>query len=376
MTILANARIVTAMEVVEGAVRLAGSEIAAIEPGRTSGDVDCGGLFLLPGLVDLHTDAVEKHYQPRPNILWNPLAAAVAHDGEIAVSGITTVFDALPFGTSYRKLERRAALAPMLTGLAEAERAGVLRVQHFLHARCEVTDPDTISILEPYLGDQRLRLVTLMDHAPGHRQSPDILEYRRRHLATMGISEVEMDEHIEAILYRSKVLAPQIRADLVRLGHRHGISMGSHDDETVAHVDLAASEGLAISEFPTTMSAAKRARAKGLLNLMGGPNVVRGGSSYGNVSAAELAQAGLLDILASDYVPASMLHAVFLLGGDGGVANLPTAVGWATAAPAQAAGLHDRGRIEPGKRADLILVQVSGAVPVVRASYVAGKRVI
>ena len=357
-------------------MRLEGCEIAAIEPGRTSGDVDCGGLFLLPGLVDLHTDAVEKHYQPRPNILWNQLAAAVAHDGEIAVSGITTVFDALPFGTSYRKLERRAALAPMLTGLAEAERAGVLRVQHFLHARCEVTDPDTISILEPYLGDQRLRLVTLMDHAPGHRQSPDILEYRRRHLATMGLSEVEMDEHIEAILYRSKVLAPQIRADLVRLGHRHGISMGSHDDETVAHVDLAASEGLAISEFPTTMSAAKRARAKGLLNLMGGPNVVRGGSSYGNVSAAELAQAGLLDILASDYVPASMLHAVFLLGGDGGVANLPTAVGWATAAPAQAAGLHDRGRIEPGKRADLILVQVSGAVPVVRASYVAGKRVI
>lgn len=376
MTVLANARIVTPAEVVHGAVRLDGGEVAAIEPGRTKGDIDCHGHFLLPGLIDLHTDAVEKHYEPRPEIHWNPLAAVIAHDAQIAASGITTVFDALPFGSGYRKIERRASLAPLLAGLGDAARAGVLRVEHFLHARCEITDPDTIGLLEPYLGDPRLRFITLMDHAPGHRQSPDILEYRRRHLATMGLSEAEMDEHIEGILYRSRVLAPEIRAELVRLGHEHGIPMGSHDDETVEHVDLAAGEGLVLSEFPTTMAAARRGREKGLLNLMGGPNVVRGGSSYGNASARALAEAGLLDLLASDYVPASLLHAVFVLGGEGGVTDLPTAAGWASAAPARAAGLEDRGAIAPGLRADLIEVQLVGSVPSVRAAYVAGRRVV
>ncbi len=229
--------------------------------------------------------------------------------------------------------------------------------------------------MEPYLGDPRLRFISLMDHAPGHRQSPDIQEYRRRHMATMNLSEKEMDEHIDNILHRSKVLAPEIRAALVRLGHEHGIPMGSHDDETIEHIELAANEGVVLSEFPTTLAAAEQAHARGLVNLMGGPNVVRAGSSYGNVSARELAVAGLLDVLASDYVPASLLHAVFLLGGERGVMGLPTAVGWASASAAKAANLHDRGVIEPGKRADLIWVQLAGEVPVVRAVYVAGRRV-
>ena len=376
MTVLANAKVVTATEVINGAVRLEGGEIAAIEPGRAKGDVDCHGHYLLPGLVDLHTDAVEKYFEPRPGIHWNPLAAALAHDAQVAASGITTVFDALPFGTSYRKIERKTALGPILGGLHEAERAGVLRVQHFLHARCEVTDPDTIGILEPYLSDPRLRFITLMDHAPGHRQSPDVLEYRRRHLESQRLTEAQMDEHIESLLQRSKELAPQIRAELVRLSHAHGIPLGSHDDETAAHVELAAGEGLALSEFPTTMAAAQKAREKGLLNLMGGPNVVRGGSSYGNVSARTLAEAGLLDLLASDYVPASLLHAVFLLGGEGGVTDLPAATSWASSAPARTAGLDDRGEITPGKRADLIEVQLVGSVPTVRATYAAGRRVV
>ena len=376
MTVLANARIVTPTAVVKGAVRLDGNDIAGVEPGRVAGDIDCGGNFLLPGLVDLHTDAVEKYFEPRPGIFWNPLAAAVAHDAQVAASGITTVFDALPFGTSYRKIERKTALEPILGGLAEAAKAGVLRAEHFLHARCEVTDPDTVGILAPYLTDPRLRFITLMDHAPGHRQSPDILEYRRRHLASQRLTEAQMDDHIDSLIRRSKEVAPQVRAELVRLGQAHGIPMGSHDDETAAHVELSATENLAISEFPTSLAAAERARALGLLNLMGGPNVVRGGSSYGNVSARDLAEAGLLDLLASDYVPASMLHAVFLLGGEGGVADLPAVVHWASAAPAAAAGLDDRGEIAPGKRADLIQVRLANGVPVVQATYVAGRRVI
>jgi alpha-D-ribose 1-methylphosphonate 5-triphosphate diphosphatase len=374
MTVLANAQIVLPDTVLQGAVRLDGDHIAAIEPGRMTGDIDCAGNYLLPGLIDLHTDAIEKHYQPRPGVNWPPMAAAMAHDAQIATAGITTVFDALNFGTSYRNLDRAAALEPLLQGLDEAETAGALRAQHFLHARCEITDPDTVGLLEPFLGSPRLRFMSLMDHAPGQRQSPDIAVYRARHMASMNLSEAAMDAHIAAILHRSEVLAPDIRARLVAIARQHALPLSSHDDETVAHVEQAAAEGMVLSEFPTTMAAAEAARRLGLVNLMGGPNVVRGGSTYGNVSALELAEAGLLDVLASDYVPASLLHAVFVLSGCG-AADLPTATSWATSAPAKAAGLDDRGRIEPGLRADLIQVQLAGATPVVRATYVAGRRV-
>ncbi len=375
MTVLANARIVLPDEVVLGALRLDGGEIAAIEPGRLQGDADFGDDYLLPGLIDLHTDAIERHYQPRPGVQWDAAAAAMAHDAQAATSGITTVFDALPFGTSYRKVERALVLAPLLDGLAKAESAGVLRARHFLHARCEVTDPDTVGLLEPWLHDPRLRFMSLMDHAPGQRQSPDIAVYRERHMAAMNLSDAEMDEHIAAIRHRSEVLAPEIRARLVKLAHAHGIPLSSHDDETVAHVEQAAAEGMVLSEFPTTRAAAEAAHRLGLLNLMGGPNVVRGGSNYGNVSALELATDGLLDALASDYVPASLLHAVFILGGPNGPATLPQAVGWATSAPAKAANLADRGAIRPGLRADLIRVRVSDGVPSVRETYVGGRRV-
>ena len=184
-----------------------------------------------------------------------------------------------------------------------------------------------------------------------------------------------MDTHIAAILHRSEVLAPEIRERLVALAHEHSLPLSSHDDETIDHVEQAAAEGMVLSEFPTTLVAAEAAHRLGLVNLMGGPNVVRGGSTYGNVSAKALAEAGLLDVLASDYVPASLLPAVFALGGEDGVTDLPTAVGWATSAPAIAAGLTDRGRIEAGLRADLIRVRLANNRPVVRATYCAGERV-
>ena len=376
MTTLANARIVLPDAIVPGAVRIEGTRIAAIEPGRTHGDVDCDGDYLLPGLVDLHTDAIEKHYQPRAGVNWPSMSAAIAHDAQIATAGITTVFDALNFGSSYRGLERAAALKPLVIGLREAEKAGALRSQHYLHARCETTDPDTVGLFEQYLDDPHLRFVSLMDHAPGQRQSPDIAEYRRRHLAVMNLSEAEMDAHISDIMHRSKILGPSIRAQLVSMAHAHGLPLSSHDDETVEHVEQAAAEGMVLSEFPTTMAAAETAHRLGLVNLMGGPNVVRGGSTYGNISAGALAKAGLLDVLASDYVPASLLHAVFVLGDSvRGVVDLPTAVRWATSAPAKSANLDDRGAILNDLRADLIQVKLLDQTPIVRATYVAGRRV-
>ena len=191
----------------------------------------------------------------------------------------------------------------------------------------------------------------------------------------MNMSAEEMDKHVAELLWRAAELAPQIRTDLVEIGHGLGIPMASHDDETPEHVAEAASEGQVLSEFPTTMAAAFASHELGLVNLMGGPNAVRGGSNYGNISARMLAEEGLLDVLASDYVPASLMHAVFVLGGEAGLTDLATSTGWASIKAAEAAGLSDRGAIEAGLRADLVRVQVASGVPVVRETYVAGQRV-
>jgi alpha-D-ribose 1-methylphosphonate 5-triphosphate diphosphatase len=151
--------------------------------------------------------------------------------------------------------------------------------------------------------------------------------------------------------------------------------LATHDDETVEHVAEAAALGITISEFPVTLEAAKAAHDGGMTVLMGAPNLIRGGSHSGNVSAAELVEAGLMDAFASDYVPVSLLHAAWKLTHDPFGWSLPDAIATVAARPAAAAGLTDRGEIVVGKRADLVRVGTAGAVPMARMVWRAGHRV-
>ena len=375
---LTNARIVLEDRVVEGALRIEDGRIAGIDEGRTMvrGGDDLEGDLLLPGLIDLHTDALESHLQPRRGVHWDGVAAAVAHDAVTVAAGITTVFDALCVGQVAGRAAHEESLDGMLGGLMEARSLGLLRADHLVHLRCEVTDPEVARLLETRIAHPLVRLVSVMDHAPGHRQMKDATMLRDTWMiGANGMSPDEADREIDALIERSRSVAPAMREKVVAMAHLREIAVASHDDETVEHIELAADLGIDIAEFPTTAEAARVAHTRGIAVLMGGPNLVRGGSHSGNVAAGELARAGVLDALMSDYIMSSMLMGAFTLAGKQFGWDLPRAIATVTANPARVAGLRDRGRIAAGQRADLVHVRMAGERPVVKGVWRAGARV-
>lgn len=375
-TIFSNARIVLRDAIVAGSVVVADGVIRAIDGGPTAmaGARDLDGALLLPGLIELHTDNLEKHLVPRPGVHWPlPVGAALAHDLQIAGAGITTVYDAISVG-SYRETgTRKAILGRALAAITQAHEAGLLRADHLLHLRCEISDPDLAGLLDDLAGSPLVRLLSVMDHTPGQRQWRDLAKMKQYHR-----DEDMPDDALRAYVAERQALQARHAAGhrrlVVALGRRRGLPMASHDDTTVAHVDAAVADGIAISEFPTTHAAAAAARKRGMKIVMGAPNVVRGGSHSGNVSAVELARDGLLDGLSSDYVPASLLQSAILLHRALGL-PLNETVALVSANIADMLGLDDRGAIEIGRRADLVQVALAGDVPVVRAVWRAGRRV-
>lgn len=374
-TILNNARIVLPDGIVDGAVALSGGIITAVgAPAR--GGLDLEGDYLIPGLVELHTDHLETHYAPRPKVRWHPVAAVQAHDAQIAASGITTVFDAIRVGID----EHADMGATELRILADAVTAGVnaarLRADHFIHLRCEVSAPDCLEAFEAIMDHPLVRLASLMDHAPGQRQfaSPDA--YKVYYQGKLKLTDAELADFVARRSAESETHADRHRTALAALSHARGITLASHDDATSSHVESARALGIRIAEFPTTLEAARASRDAGMKILMGGPNVVRGGSHSGNVSARDLAANGLLDILSSDYIPFSMLQSAFCLVDEVEGISLPEAISYVTQRPAEAAGLTDRGEIAVGKRADLVHVRLEEGIPIVRTVWREGKRVL
>ncbi|KQT50942.1 phosphonate metabolism protein PhnM [Aureimonas sp. Leaf454] len=373
--ILDNARLVLSDEVVAGHLVLRDGRIAAIGSGRAGRGEDLGGDVLMPGLVELHTDHIEGHYLPRPRVRWDKTAALQAHDAQIAASGITTVFDALRVGMEETADIGLDDMREMGETIVAAKAAGRLRADHFIHLRCEVSAASASEGFARMEANPLLRLVSLMDHAPGQRQFVDISAYRAYHIAKFRFSEAEFEAFCAVRIAESERHAPDNRAVISARCRGLGIPLASHDDATLAHVEESKSLGVALAEFPTTLDAARASHEAGLQVLMGAPNVVRGGSHSGNISAAALLRAGVLDILSSDYVPFSLVQAVFQMS-DSGLATLPAAVRLVTRNPAEAVGLLDRGAIAQGLRADLVRVRpVAGETPVVAEVYREGRRV-
>jgi alpha-D-ribose 1-methylphosphonate 5-triphosphate diphosphatase len=375
---LTNARLVLKDRVVEGALVLKDGCVHAIDEGGAAvkGSDDLAGDYLIPGLVDLHTDALESHIEPRRGVHWDNTAAVIAHDAVTIAAGITTVFDALCIGEVAGRAAEEEALDGMLAGLEHARSLDVLRAEHLVHLRCEVTDPAVAGMLEPRIDRPLVKLISVMDHAPGHRQMKDATYLRDTWMIGVnGMSLEEADRAIDALIERSRAVAPEMRKAVVDLAHERNLAVASHDDETEEHVAMAADLGIDIAEFPTTREAAAEARKRGLSVLMGGPNLVRGGSHSGNVAAGDLARDGVLDALMSDYVMSSMLMGAFTLADGGYDWPLHDAIATVTANPARIAGLDDRGRIAVGCRADLVQVRLADGKPVVRAVWREGRRV-
>ena len=373
-----NALIVTRDEVVEhGNLLVRDGIIAAVDIGglRQPSAIDFGGDYLIPGLVELHTDNLEKHFAPRPGVRWPSTLAVLGHDAQICAAGITTVLDAVAVGDVRDGQTRLEMLREMVGAIGAAQSAGILRAEHYLHLRCEVSYGALIELIEPLAGLSWLKLVSVMDHTPGQRQFVSVAKYREYYQGKFGLTDDEMESFIANQIAAAKANGEANRRAVVALCRDRGIPLASHDDATAAHVAEAAGDGMVVAEFPTTVEAAAMSRSSGMKIMMGGPNLVRGSSHSGNISARALAEQGLLDIVSSDYVPSSMLHGVFLLRDSVPGIELPAAIAMVATHPAEAVGLHDRGEIAAGKRADLLRVALVDGVPVVRSVWRQGQRV-
>ena len=376
--LIRNARVVTRDEVFTGVVSVEDGKIRDVARGTTSAREaeDWDGDYLLPGLIELHTDNLEKHLVPRPGVNWNTDAAFVIHDAQVAAAGITTVFDALAIGSrstvGLRGRDQQMQCAESLTRLSERK---LLRAEHFLHLRCEIATADVVELFDSLCAHPLLRLASVMDHTPGQRQWHDREQWRRFQERNGKLSDERVASALEQASIEQERYADAHRSEIVARCRRLEIPLASHDDTLVEHVAQAKAEGIVLAEFPTTRVAAEAARKHGISTVMGAPNIVRGGSHSGNVSALELARANLLDILSSDYVPSSLMSAVFELV-EKADWTLPRAMATVSAEPARTAGLHDRGAIEAGLRADFVRVTMLDALPVPRATYRAGVRIV
>jgi len=373
---LKNAKIVTPTEIVEGSVHLRDGLIAEIQSGKNgpASAIDLDGDYLIPGLVDLHTDNFERLVRPRNSVDWPVTAALVAHDAQMVSAGITTIFDSLYVGFLGFGSRSFDTLKNTIAELDTCRRSLMFRGDHLLHLRAEVSMevmPEQFASVYP---EPSVRLVSLMDHTPGQRQWRDLDKYVAMEKRDFHLTEEEINNFLKTSKERHEKVSPANRVKVISMVKGHSVVLASHDDTTVEHVDAAHAEGITVSEFPTTIEAAERARARGLHIVAGSPKLVLGRSHSGNVSAEELARRGLLDALASDYVPSSLLHGAFLLN-ERLAMPLPEAIKMVTMAPARIAGLHDRGSIETGMRADLARVKIVQGLPLPLAVWREGVRV-
>lgn len=375
-TVLTNARLILENEVVTGTIAFDETGITAVDQGQSSlpDAIDAGGDYVAPGLVEMHTDNMEKHFMPRPKVFWpNGLAAALVHDAQMAAAGVTTVYDAVCAGTPFSAKDyRKDIFADVMKALAEGKRENVFRIDHRIHMRCELTSPDLLRDIEPYQDDELVQLVSLMDHTPGQRQWRNI-EHLRTYAMGNGKTQAEFEEDVEVRQREGAANVARNWSTVVDIFRTRGIPLATHDDTIPEHVEEGIASGAVISEFPTTFEAAEAAKKHGLATVAGAPNVVRGGSHSGGVSVSELAEKGLLDGLSSDYVPASLLQAVIKLNASHGIA-LPEAMGMVTWKVADILGLKDRGHLKTGLRADLVRFKVLGSTPVLGAVWSKGER--
>jgi len=374
-TILTNATLILRDRVQPGTLVVREGIITEVSDSMSSapGAIDLDGDYLMPGVVDVHTDNLERQVQPRVNARWPSLSAFLSHDAQTAAAGVTTVLDALCLGDLGFDVERIKTFTDGMRDMDALTGTGLMKSEHFLHLRCEMPATDVLDLVEPVAHHPLVRMVSFMDHSPGIGQYADMVYYRKMRRRS-GASEAEIDARIDKILAQRAQYRTPNRHALLAMFRDRDVALASHDDETVENIAENVADGIMISEFPVRLTAAQAAHASGMTVIAGAPNIVRGGSHSGNVSAADMVRAGVVDALASDYVPAALIEAAFLAV-EQGLLTLPDAVAMVTDAPAKMARLPDRGRLEAGLRADIVRVRSFQHIPVVREVWRAGERI-
>ncbi len=370
-------------ELANGALLIQDGAIARVVDGPLPYDargprLDGRGMLLMPGLIDMHGDMIEREIEPRPNARM-PYAVAIHElDKRLAAAGITTAFPAVSFSviSIASNMLRRDETAREVVDAISAER-DACNVDWRVHARFEVTNENATPILHRLISEGKVHLISLNDHTPGQGQYRDIEKYLKEMTRWAGISSVYGASRIDADAVREaqqRPIAWDVIQTLTELAVARQLPVASHDDDTREKIALMQSMGVTISEFPVTMEAAAAARERGMHVAMGAPNALRGKSNTGNLSAREAVAAGLVDMLASDYHPGAMLQAMFVLAREGGL-PLHSAARLVTHNPATACALDDRGALIAGRQADLAIIDPSGSVPRVRMTLRAGRMI-
>lgn len=329
--------------------------------------IDAEGRWVLPGLIDLHGDDHERHMFPRDEATVEPEVALHTCDRENLAAGVTTKFHAVAFESAPSKNRSIDRSRDLVQSIATARD---LVGDHRIHARCEVSDPQAVEAVSEVVPHPRIDLVSVMRHVPGTGQYDGIDEFRERYtdggqVTNSGVAEV---------IARRKACDVADQVDrihrVIEAADRAGVVTASHDDESVETIEAMERLSIDICEYPVTLPVASRATELGMTTAMGAPNLVRGGSLWGNLETSTAIDAGAVDVLCSDYHPYSLLRSMFIDTGE----QIPTRVARVTATPAKAAGLSDRGRLQEGYRGDLIVVD-GPPRPAVTNAFVAGQEV-
>ena len=345
----------------DAAVLIADGQIVAINPASSAGaqEIDLSGHILMPGMIDLHCDALEKEAEPRPGVHFPFDFACAQADKRNAAAGITTVYHALSFANAELGVRNNDTAAE----LAHAVRAWQEHalVDNRVHARYEITDPTAPSTLHELLTNDEIHLMSFMDHTPGQGQFKSIEAYRTFQARTYKKDAAEFEALLVEKLSQGEGAVARME-QLAKAARELGIPLASHDDDRPEKIDVVKTLGVSVSEFPINLETAQAARAAGLATLLGAPNILRGKSQSGSMRALDAVMNGVADCLCGDYSPAALLPAVLKLPS---LANIPLhkAVALVTCNPARAVGLNDRGVIASGKRADLLAVRYLGGLP-------------
>lgn len=383
MTTFANGRIVTPDATLEGCSMVVdGDRIRAVAPegiAEAGEVVDLGGAYLMPGFIDIHADYIERMAAPRPTSVMDLTLALREAERELVGHGITTMFHSLSmykqgdFGTSpMRKPENTRRLMELV---AESHARQHL-IRHRIHARFEIDNVERVDEVIEYIKERKIHLISFMDHTPGQGQFRSIESYRKMLRGYRNLSDGELDDIVKSWQNREKLTIDAI-SDLAALARANGLAVASHDDDTLDKVELVRSYGAGISEFPITLEVARAARAAGMMTVAGAPNILLGGSHTGNLSAADAILEGAVDVLCSDYYPASLLHAVFKMHRDHGL-PLHEMVRLVSANAAGAVGLAgETGALAAGLKADFLVVEaLDDGFPAVTSAYVDGVEVL
>lgn len=345
----------------DAAVLIADGNIVAIDPESHAGaqEIDLRGHTLMPGMIDLHCDALEKEAEPRPGVHFPFDFACAQADKRNAAAGITTIYHALSFANAELGVRNNATAAELARAVHAWQEHAL--VDNRVHARYEITDPTAPEVLNELLDNGEIHLLSFMDHTPGQGQFKNVDAYRNFLSRTYKKDDAEFEALLAAKLAQGESATARME-QLAGRARALGIPLASHDDDQPEKVEVVKALGVTVSEFPINLPTARAARSAGLYTLFGAPNVVRGGSQSGSMRALDAVKEGAADCLCGDYSPAALLPAVMKLPELAGL-PLHEAVALVTCNPARAVGLNDRGSIVAGKRADLLAVRYLGGLP-------------